>query len=126
MKLCFPVKEAKELESEVYGHFGSAPAFVVVDVDTNDVSFIGNSDRHHAHGMCNPVGALGGHEVDGVIVGGIGAGALMKLNRIGITVYKAEAGTVRDNLKLFGANRLPVFMPGEVCGGHSHGGGCAH
>ena len=72
MKLCFPVKEISDLESEVYGHFGSAPAFIVIDSDTKAVTVVNNSDQHHAHGMCNPVGALEGREVDVVIVGGIG------------------------------------------------------
>ncbi len=31
MKICFPVEQHEGLESQVYGHFGSAPSFVVVD-----------------------------------------------------------------------------------------------
>ncbi len=124
MKLCFPVQEVSGLESKVYGHFGSAPAFVLVDSDTEAVTVIENSDRHHAQGMCNPIAALEGREVDAVIVGGIGGGALMKLNRAGIRVYQAAAQTVRENIELLGASRLPQFQPGHVCAGH--GGGCSH
>jgi predicted Fe-Mo cluster-binding NifX family protein len=124
MKLCFPVKEISGLESEVYEHFGSAPAFVVVDSDTKEVRVVHNADRHHAHGMCNPVGALEGQEVDVVIVGGIGGGALMKLSMAGIDVYKAMAKTVRENIELFSSKRLPRFQPGHVCSGHS--GACSH
>lgn len=124
MKLCFPVKEISDLESEVYGHFGSAPAFVLVDYDTKAVTVVHNADRHHAHGMCNPAGALEGHEVDAVVVGGIGGGALMKLNRAGINVYKAMAKTVRENIELFGSKGLPRFQPGHVCGGNDRT--CSH
>lgn len=124
MKLCFPVKEFSDLESEVYGHFGSAPAFVIVDSDTMAVEVAHNADRHHAHGMCNPVGALEGQEVDAVIVGGIGGGALMKLSGAGIGVYKAMAKTVRENIELFSSQGLPRFQPGHVCGGHA--GTCSH
>jgi len=124
MKLCFPVKEASGLESEVYGHFGSAPVFVIVDSSTKEATVVPNGDRHHAHGMCNPVGALEGREVDAVVVGGIGGGALMKLNRAGISVYKSMAATVLENMELFGLQKLPLFQPGHVCGGHS--GACSH
>jgi predicted Fe-Mo cluster-binding NifX family protein len=124
MKVCFPVKEVLDLESEVYGHFGSAPAFVLVDTETKDVSSLGNPDMHHQHGMCNPIGALGGKQVDVVVVGGIGGGALMKLQRSGIKVYRAAAYSVKENLELFRSGELPEFLPGHTCG--SHGGSCAH
>jgi predicted Fe-Mo cluster-binding NifX family protein len=124
MKVCFPVKEVLDLESEVYVHFGSAPAFVFVDTETRDVSSVGNSDMHHQHGMCNPIGALNGKQVDAVVVGGIGGGALMKLQRSGIKVYRAAAYSVKENLELFHSGELPEFLPGHTCG--SHGTSCAH
>lgn len=126
MKVCFPVKEASGLESEVYGHFGSAPSFVVVETDTDEVVILTNADQHHAHGMCSPVRALDWHDVDCVVVGGIGAGALMKLGTSGIPVYRAAAGTVRENLELFKSGKLEKYSASNVCAGHSHGGGCAH
>jgi predicted Fe-Mo cluster-binding NifX family protein len=124
MKVCFPVREVNALESEVYGHFGSAPAFVFVDADTRDVSSVKNADMHHQHGMCNPVAALAGKEVDAVVVGGIGGGALMKLRSSGIKVYRAAAHSVEENLGLFLAGALAEFLPGHTCG--SHGASCAH
>ena len=126
MKVCFPVMNVQALESEVYGHFGSAPAFILVDTDKRDSFAINNNDQHHAKGMCSPLRALAGHEIDCVVVGGIGGGALMKLNQAGIIVYKAMGSTVKDNLVLLGEGKLPVFQPGHVCAGHSHGGGCSH
>jgi len=126
MKVCFPVNGSPSLESEVYGHFGSAPSFVLVDTDTNDLKVIGNADQHHTHGMCSPIRALGGHDIDCVVVGGIGGGALMKLNQTGVKVYRASAKTVSENLALFTANSLPVFEQNHVCGGHSNGSACSH
>ena len=126
MKVCFPVKNTQSLESEVYGHFGSAPVFIVVDTTTQETTTMSNADQHHAHGMCSPLRALGGHEIDCVIVGGIGGGALMKLGQAGIKVYKAMGLTVRDNLELLTAGRLSMFQSGNTCAGHSKGGGCSH
>lgn len=124
MKLCFPVKEVADLESEVYGHFGSAPAFIVFDSETKTVATVNNADLHHTHGMCNPTGALAGHHVDAVIVGGIGGGALTKLNQQGIAVYRAIGKTIRENIELIASKRLPEFQLGHVCTGH--GGDCSH
>ncbi|MBI5848083.1 MAG: diguanylate cyclase [Nitrospirae bacterium] len=126
MKVCFPVKDSPSLESEIYGHFGSAPSFVLVDTETSDLNVIVNADQHHAHGMCSPIRALGGHKIDCVVVGGIGGGALMKLNQSGIKVYKAATGTVRENLTLYTAGLLQAFTPGHVCGGHANGSACSH
>ncbi len=126
MKVCFPVLENHGLESRVHGHFGSAPGFVVVDMATNEITAINNGDRIHQHGACNPVAGLGGHQVDAIVVGGIGGGALYKLNAAGVRVFQAQEGTIAENIELFRANELPEYMPGHTCGGHGHGHGCSH
>ena len=126
MKVCFPVNTIQSLDSEVYGHFGSAPAFILVDTETKEATTITNSDQNHAHGMCSPIKALGGQKIDCVVVGGIGGGALMKLNQSGISVYKAMGLTVNDNLNLMNSGKLPIFKPGHTCGGHSDSGECSH
>ena len=128
MKIAFPVVENKGLDSDVHGNFGSAPFFVFVDLDTDSVEIFENPDQDHQHGACNPMDALGGRRVDGVVVGGIGGGALKKLNNDGITVYRAVEGTVGENVHMVKAGNLPVFEPSQVCG-HHHGvqiGDCAH
>ncbi len=124
MKLCFAVTKDEGAESSVYGHFGSAPAFIVVNTEDNAMSKIINSDMNHIHGACNPMKAIGGTEVDAVVVGGIGAGALTRLNAEGIRVFKAVENTIKDNLALFNENRLPELTMNHTCGGHASG--CAH
>ena len=126
MKLCFPVQQDEGIESTVYNHFGSAPVFMVVDTQTKAVSAITNRDQHHVHGACNPMRALDNQKVDAIIVGGIGAGALTRLNQMGITVHRSQAPTIRENLALHADNALPVLTVQGCCGGHSAGGGCAH
>jgi len=124
MKLCFPVEEDKGLESAVYGHFGSAPVFVIVDSETQAVEVINNQDLGHQHGMCNPLGALDNKEVDAIVVGGIGGGAIRKLNSAGIAVFRAMKGTVQDNMQVYLQNELPELSAADACGGHA--GGCNH
>ena len=126
LKIAFPVLEDEGIDSTVYGHFGSAPAFVIVGPEPDAVSVVGNRDQHHAHGACNPMRALDDQRIDAVVVGGIGAGALAKLNQMGIPVHRSQAPTVRENLTLLKAGSLPVIEPHGSCGGHGAGGGCAH
>ena len=126
MKLCFPVQQDNGIESTVFGHFGSAPAFVVVDSETNDVTTIHNRDQHHTHGACNPIKALDNNKVDAVVVGGIGAGALTRLNQSGIKVYRAQSETIGENIVLFATDNLSELTVQGCCGGHSADGACAH
>jgi len=124
VKVCFPVLKDNGADSMVYNHFGSAPAFIIVDTDKDGADTVDNRDLHHAHGACNPIMALGGNRIDAVVVGGIGAGALQKLNADGIRVYRSADATVKGNLELLKQKRLPELLLQHTCGGHQ--GGCAH
>lgn len=126
MKICFPVQSNEGMQSRVFDHFGSAPAFIIVDVTNNTLSSIPNKDQHHAHGQCNPIRALDSHQVDAVIAGGIGGGALNRLNQAGIRVFQAGASGVRENMDLFLEGRLAEFTLQQCCGGQTGGSGCHH
>jgi predicted Fe-Mo cluster-binding NifX family protein len=122
MKVGFAVQENAGMESRVYDHFGSAPVFLIVDMEEKDVLTVNNRDLNHVHGACNPVMALDGKSVDAMVVGGIGAGALVKLNALGIKVYGAAAPTIKDNLSLLSENRLQELSVDNSC--RAHQGGC--
>ncbi|MBU1044331.1 MAG: NifB/NifX family molybdenum-iron cluster-binding protein [Candidatus Omnitrophica bacterium] len=124
MKICFPVEQDKGLDSQVFGHFGSAPAFVIFDTQTKVLETVDNQDLGHDHGMCNPLKAIDGKTVDAIVVGGIGAGAISKLNIRGIKVYRAQQGTVQSNIDLFVNDKQKELRVEHGCGGHA--GGCGH
>jgi predicted Fe-Mo cluster-binding NifX family protein len=126
MKIAFPTQNNIGMDSLVFGHFGSAPNFVIVDNDSGAYESISNPDRDHQHGQCQPLKALDGRTVDAVVVGGIGAGALIKLNAAGIKTYRAVEGTVKENLELIESGSLPILGLEQTCAGHREGGGCAH
>ena len=129
MKLCFPSQQAGDLDGTPYGHFGSAPHFVIHDTEAGTTAVVGKSKDVHAHGSCNPVAALAGHEVDGIVVGGIGMRALMILNQQGIRVYRAIPGTIRENIHAAERGELCEMDPAGSCSGHGHdggGGSCHH
>jgi predicted Fe-Mo cluster-binding NifX family protein len=120
MHICIPVLDDRGLDSQVCAHFGSAPGFMIIDTDTRACRVIGNRNEHHAHGMCQPLAALAGESVDGIVVGGIGMGALMKLQAAGITVYRAMHPTVGETLAAFTAGSLVPVDQNEACAGHGH------
>ncbi len=126
MKVCFPVDDNQGLASQIFNHFGSAPNFLIVDMTTSEIQSISNSDQIHQHGACNPIAGLGGHQVDAIVVGGIGGGALHKLNASGIRAFKANAGSISENIDMLKVGTLQEYMPGHTCGGHGHSHGCSH
>ncbi len=124
MKVGFAVQGNDGVESRVYDHFGSAPAFIIVDTERKDVLTVNNKDLHQVHGACNPIMALDGKSVEAMVVGGIGAGALTKLKALGIKVYGAAALTVKENLALLNENKLQELSVNNSC--RAHQGGCRH
>jgi predicted Fe-Mo cluster-binding NifX family protein len=124
MKVGFAVQVDEGAESRVFDHFGSAPAFIIVDQEGKDFISINNKDLNHVHGACNPIMALNGQTMDAMVVGGIGAGALRKLNALGIKVFGAAAPTVKENLALLKDNKLQELTENHSCRGHQ--GGCGH
>ncbi len=122
MKICIPVTENKGMESVPFNHFGSAPMFVVCDLESKEVRSLQNGDLGHEHGKCQPIKALSGEVVDAVIVGGIGQGAISKLNSMGIKVYRACEGDIATNIESLKANKLVEFAANHSC---NHD-GCSH
>ena len=122
MKVCFPVKSNEGMNSIPYNHFGSAPEFVICDLESNDVKTIGNGDLGHEHGKCQPIKALSGEVVDAVVVGGIGKGAIVKLNSMGIKVYQAIEGNIEENMNSLKNGELKEFDSNHTC---NHD-GCSH
>ncbi len=126
MKIAFPTEVNLGLDSLVFEHFGSANFFVIVDSESEIMDVILNQDLNHQHGQCQPLKAIGGREIDAVVVGGIGGTAMTKLKKSGKTVFKAVKGTVKDNLVLLKEGKLSEFMPFDMCGGHGVDGECGH
>ena len=122
MRICFPVKNNEGVKSVPYGHFGTAPTFVICDLEKDEVTTVGNGDLGHEHGKCQPIKALSGEVVDAVVIGGIGAGAIGKLNSMGIKVYKAIEGDIEANLEALKKGELKEFSSTHTCNHH----GCSH
>jgi len=95
-----------------------------VDTELKQVSVVDNNNANHVHGACNPVAALSGNRVDAMVVGGIGPGAIMKLNAMGVRVFRAGAATIGENLALLGEKGLQELSVDDSC--REHGGQCGN
>jgi len=130
MTICVPVLDNQGLASLVSAHFGSAPGFMLVDTDSGECRALANNNLHHGHGMCQPLAALAGHRIDALVVGGIGTGALMRLQAAGIGVYRSGFETVGETLAAFKAGTLDPVTPDSACSqhgsGHQHAGSGSH
>ncbi|MEW5826338.1 MAG: NifB/NifX family molybdenum-iron cluster-binding protein [Candidatus Bipolaricaulota bacterium] len=118
MNVCLPVVENLGLESLVNEHFGSTPAFLIVDTETGEYRAVVNENAHHAHGMCQPLAALRDESIHAIVAGGIGAGALRRLHAEGIDVYLAQPGTVAQMLAALKEGTLRKATPETACRGH--------
>lgn len=120
MRICIPTSNTAGLESLPYAHFGSAPYFIMHNVANGQTEVLINNDQEHAHGHCHPIEALRGRGVDVVVVGGIGARALERLNVAGIKVFQAKAGSVRENIEALQQGQLGQFTLEAACRQHQH------
>ncbi len=119
MRICIPVKENNGVQSRTYGHFGSAPWFIIYDTESNEIEEVANNNEHHEHGRCNPLSSLHSYNLDAMITGGIGRRALDKIHAAGMKVYRAEHNdSVESVVRLFIDNKLPEVTLKDTC--HHH------
>ena len=121
MNIGIPVNEDQGLQSPICAHFGSAPLFLIVDTATGGCRAIPNRNQHHGHGMCMPLASLRGESLDGMVVGGIGGGALSKLQSAGIRVYLSGLPTAEATLSALKSGSLREVTPGDACAHHGSG-----
>jgi len=106
MTICIPIEKDDGLDSAVSNHFGSAPFFLLVDVETLACRAVPNATRQPGRGG-QIVALLAAEKVNAVLVGGIGAGALGKLTAKGIRVFQTPFAGVKETLAAFKNGQLP-------------------
>jgi predicted Fe-Mo cluster-binding NifX family protein len=118
MRICIPTATAEGIKATAYEHFGSAPYFTIYDTAAKTAEVVGNGDQHHAHGMCHPLAMLEGRRIEAVVVAGIGARALQRLNEGGIRVYRTIPGTVEEISGKLETGELEEMTLENSCAGH--------
>jgi len=93
------------LDERISEHFGRAPTFTIIDLDTGKVEVIMNTGRH-GYGGPMPAEKLKDWRIDVLICSGIGPRAANLLKASGVEVYCSNSRTVREALEDFKAGRL--------------------
>lgn len=120
MKVIVPLDEQAGQNSKVCAHFGSAPFYAVADTEADTIEIIPNASIHHDHDQCTPAVFFSGLGINVLLCNGIGAGAVAKLQAMGIDVYMSEmAPTLEEALKRFSSGILRKITPQQTCQGHS-------
>lgn len=105
-------------DSNVAQHFGHCEKVMLVTIESGEVNSreVLDSPEHD----CGALPRLfAERQVEYVIAGGLGGGALANLNRAGVKVVAGIQGTAEDALERFLAGTL---AGGDaVCGGHGQG-----
>lgn len=125
MHICIPVVDDRGLDSRVCEHFGSSPAYMLVDTETGTCRAVPhNAPREH--GACAPVATLFDLGAEAFVVGGIGRGALARIEARGARVFQSGHATVGETLEAFRSGALRPAFRDDACAGHSHGHGHQH
>jgi len=105
----------------VYGHFGSAPYFIIYDDQKDEMEGLDKSNQHHQHGNCHPIEAIGEKKVNFVVCRGMGARAIQGLNAVGIKVFVSRTNTVDETIRAYKENALTEMTLDDSCSHHQHG-----
>lgn len=122
MKLIVPV-ESNSLDKPVCPSFGRTPIFVLYDTENGDHEFIVNKAASSQGGAgIKAAQMLVDHKAAALITCRCGENAAEVLNAASIKIYKAQIGSVADNIDKYICGKLSMLNDIHP-GIHNHGGG---
>ena len=117
VRVAIPSELPGGLDAPRSGHFGRCGCFTMVDVvdgTVREVEVLHNAP--HTEGGCMaPVLLLAEHNVDAIVVEGIGGRPLMGFNQVGIAVHRGVGGDVQTAVQAFIRGGLPVVDLEGAC-----------
>lgn len=119
-RIAVPSMNPGGLDGMRAGHFGHCDVFTLVDVKDGRIEQVSTiNNMEHVQGGCMvPVNLLASHNVNALIVGGIGMRPLMGFKQVGIDVYHdAERPDIRPVVEDLIAGKLAIIQNDQVCGG---------
>jgi predicted Fe-Mo cluster-binding NifX family protein len=119
-RIAVPSNGEGGLDGTRSGHFGHCDVFTMIDVENGEIKEVSTvKNAEHAQGGCMvPVNLLASHNVNALIVGGIGMRPLMGFKQVGIDVYHdATRAEIRPVVEDMIAGKLNIITNDQVCGG---------
>ena len=120
MRVAIPSVGNGGLDGRRAGHFGHCDVFTCIDAEDGKIKAVTTiQNQEHVQGGCMvPVNLLASHQVNALIVGGIGMRPLMGFRQVGIDVYHdGERIDIRPVVEDLLAGKLPLISDDQVCGG---------
>ncbi|WP_025270298.1 NifB/NifX family molybdenum-iron cluster-binding protein [Hippea sp. KM1] len=109
MKLMITAKGDK-LESTVDERYGRGECFIIYDTDSGEFEAIRNPFLNNQGGVGVSTAQFSVEKkVDAIISGSYGPNALEILRAAQLELYKAQPGTVKENIELFKEGKLERF-----------------
>jgi len=122
-KIAIPSMSDSGLESDVCAHYGSCEYFTVVDVQDKviaDIKAINNLSPDGQHNCAAPSIILKSHNVDIVLVSGIGGMPLISLVEKKIKVFAGAMGKVSDAIQDYNSGLLKELSTNGTCNCSHH------
>ena len=114
-RIVIPVIENSGLESRLSEHFGRAPYFMVVEIDSKgeivNIEAIPNTSEHFG-GFGRPPDKILQLRPTTLITYGMGPRALSIFQQARVAVLRANASTVREVIEAFKRNELEELTEG--------------
>jgi predicted Fe-Mo cluster-binding NifX family protein len=108
MRIGVPTGGHRGLDEDVFGQFGCAPHYTIVDTDDDSVRIIRGSR------YCHPFELLEDEALDAVVVQDIGMHAMARIAELGVLIFEAPRGTVADAVAALRAGRLRLIGAGRA------------
>ena len=123
-RIAIPSNGEGGLDGTRAGHFGHCDVFTFIDVEDGKIKNVSTiPNQEHVQGGCMvPVNLLSKHNVNILVVGGIGMRPLMGFRQAGIDVYHEEQrADIRPVVEDLIADKLFLIADNQVCGGGQAG-----
>jgi predicted Fe-Mo cluster-binding NifX family protein len=119
MKVCIPTMDYRGMEEYVCQHFGQAPTFTMVDLETGTIHILPNVSKHMG-GSGLPTDMLTSHGIQTMIVGGLGPKAIQFFTEHCIEVFVGATGTVKEAIEDWKDGFLTKASIDNACKEHRH------
>jgi predicted Fe-Mo cluster-binding NifX family protein len=120
MKICIPSIGEGGMDDMVAQHFGRAPTYTIMNLETETVDIIPNTGEHMG-GVGLPPEFISKAGADIMLCSGLGPKAVYMFEGYGISVFVGASGTVRDAIDAWEKGLLEEATDENACKEHRHG-----
>ncbi len=119
MKVCVPTMGRGGMNDTVSPHFGRAPTFTIVDIETKEVEVLPNTSEHMGGVKLAPE-IVAEADAQIMLCSGLGSRAVQMFRQFGIEVFVGAGGIVKDMISNWESGMLQEATEETACREHRH------